>query len=317
MSTGGLLPTGLSSREADRRLHEHGPNLLPAPRGPSAVRQYVAHLVDVFSSMLWAAAVLAAIGGLLPLAVAIVLVVLLNATFAFVQQHRAEHAAERLRDLLPRRVTVVRDGLPRTIDAVDLVEGDLVLLEGGDRVSADLRVVEAHGLHVDTSAITGESEPEPLDVGGVAWAGTFVVEGEAHAVVEATGPRSRLAEIAHLTSASSRPPGPLTLELHRLVRTLAIVASSLGVGFFLVAILLGTSPRDGFLFAVGVTVAVVPCGLLPTMTLSLAAGAQRMAHQHALVRRLEAVETLGSTTFICSDKTGTLTRNEMAVVEVW
>jgi magnesium-transporting ATPase (P-type) len=308
---------GLTQDEAARRLLADGPNLLPTPPRTPAWRRYGGHLVDLFSLMLWGASFLAFIGGLLPLSGAIVLVVLLNATFAFIQQNRAEHAAERLHDLLPRWVTVVRDGKRRSVAAGDLVRGDTVVLDAGDRISADLEVTQAHGFTVDSAAITGESFPEPAAVGDQLWAGTFAVEGEATATVTATGSGTRLAGIAGLTQAGSRPAGPLTLELHRVVRTLAVIASSIGVAFFLITLAIGTPARDGFLFAVGVTVAVVPCGLLPTMTLSLAAGAQRMAHRNALVRRLEAVETLGSTTFICSDKTGTLTRNEMAVVEVW
>ena len=129
--------------------------------------------------------------------------------------------------------------------------------------------------------------------------------------------RSRLAAIAAMTRAGRRPPTPLATELRRVVRTIAVVAVAVGSGFFALALLIGTPARDGFLFAIGVTVALVPEGLLPTVTLSLAIGAQRMAERHALVRHLEAVETLGSTTFVCTDKTGTLTENRMAVVEVW
>ncbi len=144
-----------------------------------------------------------------------------------------------------------------------------------------------------------------------------MVEGESIAVVEATGSRTRLAAIALLTQAGHRPRSPLAQELHRVVRTVAMIAVGVGVAFFGVALAVGSPASDGFLFAIGVTVALVPEGLLPTVTLSLAMGAQRMAARDALVRRLESVETLGSTTFICTDKTGTLTRNEMAVVEVW
>ena len=153
--------------------------------------------------------------------------------------------------------------------------------------------------------------------GRSAFAGTFVVKGAAEGVVVATGAHTRLAGIAALTQAGQRPPSPLARELDRVVRTIAGVALGVGATFFVIALLVGTPASDGFLFAIGVTVALVPEGLLPTLTLSLAIGAQRMATRHALVRRLESVETLGSTTYICTDKTGTLTRNEMTVVEVW
>ena len=308
---------GLSSVEAADRLEAAGPNRLPVPAGVPAWRRLAAQMVHFFALMLWVAGVLAFVAGLPELGVAIFVVVVVNGVFAFAQEFRAERAAERLRDLLPRRATVVRDGSPVEIDAEELVTGDLVILSVGDRISADMRVLEAHSLSVDTSTLTGESVPSSVDVGGSLYAGTFLVEGEGRAVVSAVGARTRLAEIARLTHAGKRPRTPLANELHRVVRTVATIAVGVGVGFFLLALLIGTPAQDGFLFAIGVTVALVPEGLLPTVTLSLAIGAQRMAGRDALVRRLESVETLGSTTFICTDKTGTLTRNEMAVVAVW
>jgi calcium-translocating P-type ATPase len=247
----------------------------------------------------------------------IFVVVVVNGVFAFVQESRAERAAERLRDLLPRRAFVVRDGNAVEIDAAELVVGDLVVLTAGDRVSADLRVIRAHALRIDTSLLTGESVPLEVEARGQLFAGTFVVEGEGRAIVEATGTGTRLAAIAQLTQAGRRPKSPLAHELDRVVRTVAMIAVGVGIAFFGIALGVGSPASDGFLFAIGVTVALVPEGLLPTVTLSLAMGAQRMAARHALIRRLESVETLGSTTFICSDKTGTLTRNEMVVVEVW
>ena len=211
----------------------------------------------------------------------------------------------------------MRDGLPTVIDAADVVPDDLVMLADGDRVAADMRCIESHGLLVDTSTLTGESVPESVGIDDTLRAGTFVVEGEGRAVVTATGAATEFARIAVLTLDTIRPDTPLTRELHRLVRTIAAIALGAGVGFFLLTLVLDTPPSDGFLFAIGITVALVPEGLLPTVTLSLAIGAQRMAAEHALVRRLESVETLGSTTFICTDKTGTLTQNRMRIVEVW
>ena len=308
---------GLSWDEAAGRLAVDGPNVLPQPARTPAWRRLAAEMVHFFALLFWVAGALAFVAGLPQLGVAVFVVIMLNGAFAFVQEQRAEHAAERLRDLLPRRVTVVRDGVPTPIPAEQLVAGDTVLLAEGDRVSADLRLDEAHALAVDTSTLSGESVPAHPAVGDTAHAGCFIVEGEARATVVATGTRTRLAHIASLTGTQHPAPTPLRLELDRVSRVIAIVAVTVGAGFFSLALLAGTPASDGFLFAVGVTVAVVPCGLLPTVTLSLAMGAQRMAGRHALVRHLEAVETLGSTTFICTDKTGTLTRNEMAVVEVW
>jgi calcium-translocating P-type ATPase len=308
---------GLTSAEAELRLRRDGRNQLPIPVAMPAWRSYIAQLVHFFALMLWVAGALAFLAGMPELGIAVFVVVVVNATFAFVQEHRAERAAALLRDLLPRRATVVRDGRRHDIDATDLVKGDLVLLQAGDRISADMTVREDQALRVDVSTLTGESIAEDADIGARLYAGSFLVEGMGTAVVDATGTHTRLAGVARLTSGVQRPRTPLAHEMHRVVRTIAWIALGVGVAFFLVAMLIGTAPSDGFLFAVGVTVALVPEGLLPTVTLSLAIGAQRMAARHALVRRLEAVETLGSTTYICTDKTGTLTRNEMAVVTTW
>jgi calcium-translocating P-type ATPase len=311
------MSTGLTRVQVAERLARDGPNLLPSAPAAAAWRGLAAQMFHFFAVMLWVAGALAFVAAMPQLGVAIFVVVVVNGVFAFAQETRAERAAERLRDLLPRRTTVVRDGIREEIDAADLVVDDVVLLSAGDRISADLKVLEAHTAFVDNSLLTGESEPVGLRNGDGLFAGTFLIEGEAAAVVESTGARTRLAAIALLTRTGNRPRSPLANELRRVVRMVALIAIGVGFAFFGVALAVGSPASDGFLFAIGVTVALVPEGLLPTVTLSLAMGAQRMAGRNALVRRLESVETLGSTTFICTDKTGTLTRNEMAVVAVW
>ncbi|MBN2624749.1 MAG: cation-transporting P-type ATPase [Acidimicrobiales bacterium] len=308
---------GLSSTEAQARLARAGANRLPPPRRRSAPRRFVRQLVHFFALVLWTAGVLAFVAGLPELGIAIFVVVVVNAVFAFAQETRADRAAERLRDLLPQRITVRRDGRRIEIDVADVVPGDLLVLAQGDRVPADATVIEAHGLLVDTSLLTGESAAATAGRGEVVLAGMFVVEGEGEATVDATGAQTRLAGIARLTTLTTKPVTPLARELHRVVRMIAVLAVTVGCAFFGLALLLGTSAIDGFVFAIGVTVALVPEALLPTVTLSLAWGAEQMAKRQVLVRDLEAVETLGSTTFICTDKTGTLTRNQMAVVDAW
>jgi magnesium-transporting ATPase (P-type) len=308
---------GLSPAEAAARLARDGPNQLPPPRRPSAIRRFADQLVHFFALMLWVAGSLAFVAGLPALGVAIFAVILLNAVFAFAQERRADRAAERLRALLPRRVTVRRDGRRVQIEASDVVVGDVVVLESGDRIPADAAVAGTNSMLVDTSLLTGESEPTSVERGGEVFAGTFMVEGEAEAIVTATGESTRLAEIARLTTLTAKPTSPLTRQLHGVVRTIAAIAVGVGATFFGLALLLGNPASDGFVFAIGVTVALVPEALLPTVTLSLAWGAEQMAKRNVLVRDLDAVETLGSTTFICTDKTGTLTRNEMTVVEAW
>lgn len=308
---------GLSEQEALRRLRSRGRNVLAAPPGRSPWRHLLEQMSHFFALLLWAAAGLSLVAGMPALAAAIVVVVIINGLVAFAQEHRAERLTGQLAELLPRRVLVVRDGAPREIDAADLVVGDLVVLRAGDRVSADTRVTEPHGLLVSTAALTGESVPSPVAEGERVEAGSLVMEGEAEAVVEATGSATRLAGIARLARTSRRPPTPLARELRRVARTIAAAAISVGVVFLGIALLVGIPLADGLVFAIGVTVALVPEALLPTVTLSLAIAAQRMARRNALVRRLDAVETLGSTTFLCTDKTGTLTLGEMSVVEVW
>jgi magnesium-transporting ATPase (P-type) len=274
-------------------------------------------MVHFFALMLWAAAGLAWWAEMPTLAVAIAIVVVINGLFAFAQEHRAERAAARLRDLLPRRVTVRRDGCPQVVDAADLVVGDVVVLEAGDRVCADLALLDGTRVSVDESLLTGESVAAGRGTGDTLHAGTHVVQGQGDAVVVATGGSTRLASIAAATQSAVRPRSPLAQQLDRVVRIVAGTAVVVGVVFFGVSVALGRTATESFLLAIGVTVALVPEGLLPTVTLSLSRAAQRMAERRALVRRLESVETLGSTTYICTDKTGTLTRNEMAVIRVW
>ena len=308
---------GLSSAEAARRLATDGANVLPRLARPSALRALVRQFTHLLALLLWAAAALALLAGTPALAVAIVVVIVLNALFAFWQEHRADRSAERLRDLLPTETRVRRDGLQRTVDAAELVRGDIVLLRLGDRIAADMALLDAHALTVDESMVTGESEAVPHEAGQPLRAGTFVVQGDAEAEVTATGDQTTLAAINTLARSATRPASPLTRQLGRVVRVVAVIAVATGLGLGLAGLGIGLRPAEAFLFGVGVAVALVPEGLLPTVTLSLARGAQTMAKNHALVRRLDAVETLGATTFICTDKTGTLTQNQMSVVQVW
>ncbi len=311
------LPVGLSDVDVARLRETWGPNLLPAAEQRPWWRHLLDQLVHFFALLLWMAAGLALLAGLPELAVAIAVVVLVNGVFAFAEERGAERAAARLRELLPRQVTVVREGHRCQLDAAALVPGDVVLLDAGDRVPADLRLSTCLGLQVDTSLLTGESVPDRPDADDEIPGGSFVVEGEAMGSVVATGAHTRLAGIAELTEHTVRPRTPLETELRRLVRTIAVIAVSVGLVFFVLGAVRGLDWRSTLVFGIGVTVALVPEALLPTLTLSLAIGAQRMAHRNGLVRELDSVETLGSVTYICTDKTGTLTRNEMQAVRVW
>ena len=311
------IASGMSGVEAARRLARDGLNVLPEPRRRSLVGRLLGELVHFFALMLWVAGALSIAAGLTQLGVAIIAVIVINALFALAQEARADRAAARLRSLMPTRVTVRRDGRRQIIDAEQVVVDDVLLLESGDRVPADARLVAGNRLLMDTSMLTGESVASTVEDGETLFAGTFLVEGEARAVVVATGGHTRIAAIARLTTAAPKPVTPLSRGLREVVRVIAAIAIGMGVLFLAISLLIGRPLEDGFVFAIGVTVALVPEALLPTVTLSLAWGAEQMSHRRVLVRNLEAVETLGSTTFICTDKTGTLTRNEMTAVEVW
>lgn len=312
-----MTATGLTTAEAIERRTQGGPNKLPASKRPSVARRLLGELTHFFALLLWAAAALAFVAKLPQLSVAIIAVIVLNGVFALIQQARADRAADRLQEMLPTRVTVWRDGRRRLIEAEDVVVGDVLLLESGDRVPADAVVLAGNQLLVDSSMLTGESQASAVAEGEALFAGTFVVEGDSRAQVTAIGQQTRLAGIARLSTSTTKPDTPLTRGLNGVVRLTAAIAVSVGVLFLLVSMLVGLPIQQAFVFAIGVTVALVPEALLPTVTLSLAWGSEQMAKRQILVRNLEAVETLGSTTFICTDKTGTLTQNQMTVVEAW
>lgn len=308
---------GLSDAEAAERLRRDGPNRLPSGHRDPWLLRFAREIVGFFAVMLWVAAALSWLVGMPQLAAAIIAVILVNGTFSFVQESRADRAAERLSRLLPAKVSVMRDGRIASVDAHSIVVGDLVIARPGDRIPADGTVVRATALRMDTSMLTGESVPEDVDAGSGVFAGTFVAAGEADVRVDATGTSTRLAQITRLAGGSRRPVTPLTRELRRVSRTIAAISVGVGAAFFAVTMAVGGEASTALVFAIGVTVALVPEALLPTVTLTLAWGAEQMARRRVLVRDLEAVETLGSTSIICTDKTGTLTRNEMTVVRAW
>jgi len=330
--------TGLSSGEAARRLREYGENRLTEIGGEAEWRRFAREFTHFFAIILWVAAGLAFFAesyspgeGMWQLGAAIVAVILINGSFSFWQEYRAEKAIDALRQLLPQEVKVMRDGQLTTVPGEQLVPGDIIVLEAGDNVPADCRVISGNGIRVNAATITGESRPKArsaeegeegegggmLETRNVLLAGTSLVSGEGQAVVFATGMHTEFGKIAHLTQTADKSVSHLQQEIRRLSRLVAIFATGLGVFFFVVGVALGFPFWANLMFAIGIIVANVPEGLLPTVTLSLAMATQRMARRNALIRHLPAVETLGATTVICSDKTGTLTQNRMAVREVW
>jgi magnesium-transporting ATPase (P-type) len=326
---GGAPAAGLTSEQARLELERVGPNVLAETERPRWLLRFGRNFTHLFALLLWAGAVLAVLGGQPPLAIAIVAVIVVNAIFSFAQEYRAERAVEALRRILPQRVRVRRDGRPQEIAAEEIVPGDVMLLAAGDRVCADGDLLQEIELKVDLSTLTGESRPVRRQVAGEShgragieapdrvFAGTHVVAGSGEALVTATGMATELGRIAQLTQRTGRRPSPLELEMGRMTRLVAIMSVSIGAAFFLLAGSLGMGLTERFVFAIGVIVANVPEGLLPTVTLSLALATERMARRNAIVRRLSSVEALGATTVICTDKTGTLTANEMTVRRIW
>ncbi|MTE14276.1 HAD-IC family P-type ATPase [Nocardia sp. CT2-14] len=318
--------TGLTDREARRRLVQVGPNELRRRGGRDWPRELVRQFTHPLALLLWAAAGLAAAVGIMPIAVAIVIVIVINAAFAFVQERHAEKAVEALAAYLPTRATVIRDGTVADIDATELVPGDVLVISEGDRISADARMLEG-GIEVDLSALTGESMPvyraaDLADAGvpllharDLVFSGTTCTEGEARAVVYATGMRSELGRIASLSERVRRDESPLEHQVRRVAWLIALVSVTLGAAFIPLATLAAhLSFVNAVIFAVGLLVGNVPEGLLPVITLALAMGVRELARRGAVMKRLSAVETLGSTNVICTDKTGTLTENRMRVV---
>jgi P-type Ca2+ transporter type 2C len=333
----GTSRRGLPAEQARTRLERYGANELPRAKRRAVWRQLGAQFTDLFAVVLMVASGITFLAyglsephdkGTLQLAVAILGVVVLNAAIGFAQEYSAERTAQALEAMVPHTCRVLRGGERLELPARELVPGDLVVLEAGDAVSADCRVVEAHELAVNNAPLTGESnavgrtaEPvpagPPLDARNCLFMGTDVVAGSGRAVVFATGADTEFGRIYRLAAAAPRQKTPLQLQVAAMARRVAGAALAIGALVFAVRLPTGQSVVSLFVFALGVMVAMVPEGLPATLSVSLAIGVRRMARRHALIKQLLAVEALGSTTVVCTDKTGTLTRAEMTVIRVW
>ena len=319
-------PGGLDTAEAARRLAEFGPNRLPEPPKRSPFLRFLSHFHNVLIYVLIAAAVVtAALQHWVDTGV-ILTVVIVNAVIGYIQEGRAEQAMDAIRGMLAPRSAVLRDGRRVSVEASDLVAGDIVLVEAGDRVPADLRLIEARGLKAEEAILTGESVPVDKGTAPVAqdaalgdrtsmvFSGTLIAAGTARGVVAATGPDTQIGRISGMLARVQTLTTPLVAQMDGFARWLTlfiliIAGALLSYGYFV-----GHLPfSDLFMAVVGLSVAAIPEGLPAVLTITLAVGVQAMARRNAIVRRLPAIETLGSVSVICSDKTGTLTRNEMSV----
>ena len=325
---------GLSSLEASRRLARDGPNRIEQKTGLPMTIRLAGEFFRFFSVILWIAAALAFIAdqispeqGMARIGYALITVIIVSGVFSFWQEYRVEQTLRALQGLLPRQATLLRDGKLMRLPVEQLVAGDMILFEQGDLVSADCRIIEAFGLCANVATITGEAMQQPRDAAvsqstellrsrNVLLAGTSIVSGHGRAVAFATGARTEFGRIAELSQSSQAPTSPLRRQLAFLSRLIAALAIGMGLLFFAVGAVIGVPIWQDFIFAIGLIVAMVPEGLLPTLTLSLALAAQRLARRNVLIRNLASVETLGSATVICTDKTGTLTQNRMCAEQL-
>ncbi len=328
---------GLDEADAARRRATVGPNALPETHRRSIATEVAAQFTNMFVVVLVVAAGLTFLTYFLStprdpanleLAFGILAVVVLNALIGFVQEHAAERTAEALQAMVPHTARVLREGRLTEVPAVDLVPGDVVVVDTGDAVSADCRIIEAHSLSIEMSALTGESAPvtriaepvdarvSPIEARDAIFMGTSVTTGTGKGVVFATGLDTEFGRIYRLTAELPAEQSPLQRQVADMARRVAAVAIGAGALLFALRVLTGNAAALSFVFALGVMVALVPEGLPATLSVSLAIGVRRMARHHALIRRLTAVEALGSTTVICTDKTGTLTRAEMTLQQI-
>ena len=320
---------GLTSAEATARLAKYGRNEIKKSEEESEWKTFFKNFISMMAILLWISGAVAMFSGTIELGIAIWMVNIINGLFSFWQERAAKRATDALNNMLPTYVQAIRDGKKTQIDAKELVPGDVFILQAGNAIPADARLITASSMQVDQSALNGESVPESKTTdyapgegsyaeANLVYSGTTVGSGTARAIAFATGMNTEFGKIAQLTQKQNKVDSPLTQELNRLTKQLSIIAVSIGVLFLIAAIFFVKYPfAKAFIFALGMIVAFIPEGLLPTVTLSLAQGVKRMAKKHALVKELNSVETLGETTVICSDKTGTLTQNQMTIHYIW
>ena len=327
---------GLQQAEVEQRLLRHGANSIITNGAIPVASLLRENFLHTMALLLWAAGVVAFLAEMPQLGIAIWLVNIINGTFSFWQEYQAGKATEALKSVLPSTVQALRDGNQATINASELVPGDIILINEGDTISADARILTAESLQLDQSTLTGESrlvrktasimnrskqQDAALayaDIPNLVYAGTSVLSGHGTAVVYATGISTQFGHVARLTQCIPQQKSPLQKEMLRVTRIITVLALSVGTLMFVLATTLThAKPEYAFIFAMGMIVAFVPEGMVPTVTLSLALAVKRMAKQNALVKRLSSVEALGCTNVICTDKTGTLTENQMTVTRAW
>ncbi|KAI5092453.1 sodium/potassium-transporting ATPase subunit alpha-3 [Silurus meridionalis] len=334
------ITKGLSSRTAEQVLERDGPNELKPPKGTPEYVKFARQLAGGLQCLMWVAAVICFIAfGIecakgeiasydnLYLAITLIAVVVVTGCFGYYQEFKSTNIIASFKNLVPQQAMVIRDDQKTQINANLLVVGDLVEIKGGDRVPADIRIITSQGCKVDNSSLTGESEPQtrspecthenPLETRNIAFFSTTCLEGVATGIIINTGDRTIIGRIASLASGVGNEKTPIAIEIEHFVDIIAGLAIFFGFTFFVVAMFIGYAFLEAMIFFMAIVVAYVPEGLLATVTVCLSLTAKRLARKNCVVKNLEAVETLGSTSVICSDKTGTLTQNRMTVAHLW
>ncbi|XP_035208172.1 sodium/potassium-transporting ATPase subunit alpha-like isoform X1 [Stegodyphus dumicola] len=334
------IERGLTTEHAKRVLLRDGPNALTPPKKTPEWVKFCKQLFGGFALLLWVGAFLCFIAysiqttsmeeapdDNLYLGIVLAAVVIVTGIFSYYQEAKSSKIMESFKSMVPQYASVIRDGQKLVLAAEEVVQGDIVEVKGGDRIPADIRIISAAGMKVDNSSLTGESEPQtrspemtnenPLETRNIAFFSTNCVEGTGKGIVINTGDRTVMGRIANLASGLEMGETPIAREIEHFIHIITGVAVFLGVAFFIIAFILGYYWLDAVIFLIGIIVANVPEGLLATVTVCLTLTAKRMASKNCLVKNLEAVETLGSTSTICSDKTGTLTQNRMTVAHMW
>ncbi|VDK30049.1 unnamed protein product [Gongylonema pulchrum] len=340
---------GHTTEKANRLLQIHGLNVLTPPKKKSELVAVLKCLFGGFNFLLWLGSAASLISYIMErstdknasldnvrslftsdklyMGIVLVVVVVITGMFAYYQEHKSSKIMESFAKLAPPSTMVLRDGKLTKMDASLIVPGDIVRIKAGDRIPADVRIISSSSFKVDCSSLTGESEPQtrhpecthvnPLETSNLVLFGTDAVEGRCEGIVVLTGDKTIMGRIAYLTSRVDSGKTPIAREIDHFITIIGIIAGIIGITFFIVGLVYGYSFLQALVFLIGIIVANVPEGIVATMTVCLTLTAVKMRKKNCLVKKLEGVETLGSTSTICSDKTGTLTQNRMTVTHVW
>lgn len=326
---------GLNESQIKKRLKLYGKNQISQGSSSNLLSKFISQFTHFFAIILWFASALCFIANylnpnsdMLPIGIAVILVIVINGIFSFIQEYRTEKTLEEMRKLIPQKVKVIRDKIIKDIYSEDLVIGDLIILNEGHKIPADLRIIESEELLVNQSLLTGESEPilvtkeisdseSLIKSNNIVFSGTYIVGGRGLGVVFATGINTEFGKIAKTTQSVTKDIGHIQHEIAHVSKVISLIAIGMGILLFILGNFKGVNIWTNLIFTIGIIVANVPEGLLPTVTMALAVGSNKMAKKNFLVKKLDVIENLGAITTIATDKTGTITENKMKVVKIF